>query len=389
MGEKKRQHYVPQFYLKNFVRENNKFTVLNIRNGKIIEEVPYKKQCYENYYYGNDGMWEEKLGEIERKTSLIINKILNQSTYYPNLKEISTMKEFVLYQRYRTTRNTENLLDMEWSSAKTCIEMEFDNKRKKLPESILNQIQNQFEQRYRTMIPQQALDVTSHLLNKIDDLELIIIQYNNEKQKLISSDNPVIFYNPFNKRALGLVNAGLIIIFPISPKKLIVIFDSKMYSKYKGKKIVNLNNENEVKKLNTLQLIVAKDIVYFQDKNQSEIIKKQYKENKKVRIEFTENGQAKALGTSTNKMIAFPQSYIPINYEFTFGKLPYKATGFGENEIDWFPRNIDQEYEKRMQFRPILFKTLPGIMNKKYTKPNIKNIERFNKLVYEYWNNKL
>lgn len=389
MGEKKRQHYVPQFYLKNFVRENNKFTVLNIKSGKIIEEVPYKKQCYENYYYGNDGMWEEKLGEIERKTSLIINKILNQSTYYPNPKEISTMKEFVLYQRYRTTRNTENLLNMEWSRAKTYIEMEFDNKRKKIPESILNQIQNQFEQRYRTMIPQQALDVTSHLLNKIDDLELIIIQYNNEKQKIISSDNPVIFYNPFNKRSLGLVNAGLIIIFPISPKKLIVIFDSKMYSKYKGKKIVNLNNENEVKKLNTLQLIVAKDIVYFQDKNQSEIVKKQYKENKKVRIEFTESGQAKALGTSTNKMIAFPQSYIPINYEFTFGKVPYKATGFGENEIDWFPRYIDQEYEKRMQFRPILFKKIPGSTNQKYTKPNIKNIERFNKLVYEYWNNKL
>ena len=299
------------------------------------------------------------------------------------------MKEFVLYQRYRTTRNTENLLNMEWSRAKTYIEMEFDNKRKKLPESILNQIQNQFEQRYRTMIPQQALDVTSYLLNKIDDLELIIIQYNNEKQKLISSDNPVIFYNPFNKRSLGLVNAGLIIIFPISPKKLIVIFDSKMYQKYKGKKIVNLNNENEVKKLNALQLIVAKDIVYFQDKNQSEIVKKQYKENKKVRIEFAENGQAKALGTSTNKMIAFPQSYIPINYEFTFGKVPYKATGFGENEIDWFPRYIDQEYEKRMQFRPILFKKIPGRTNQKYTKPNIKNIERFNKLVYEYWNNKL
>ena len=124
------------------------------------------------------------------------------------------------------------------------------------------------------MIPQQASGVTSHLLNKIDELELIIIQYNNEKQRLISSDNPVIFYNPFNKRSLGLVNAGLIIIFPISPKKLIVIFDSKMYSKYKGKKIVNLKNENEVKKLNALQLIVAKYIVYFQDKNQSEIIKK-------------------------------------------------------------------------------------------------------------------
>ena len=49
MEKKKRQHYVPQFYLRNFVREDNKFTIFNIKSEKIIENAPYRKQCYEDF----------------------------------------------------------------------------------------------------------------------------------------------------------------------------------------------------------------------------------------------------------------------------------------------------------------------------------------------------
>ena len=75
MEKKKRQHYVPQFYLRNFVREDNKFTIFNIKSEKIIENAPYRKQCYEDYYYGDDEVWEEKLGAIESSAALIIAKI--------------------------------------------------------------------------------------------------------------------------------------------------------------------------------------------------------------------------------------------------------------------------------------------------------------------------
>lgn len=53
LAENKKQHYVPKTYLKHFA--NGKvFSVLNIDNDIIYENVSYANQCYENYFYGND-----------------------------------------------------------------------------------------------------------------------------------------------------------------------------------------------------------------------------------------------------------------------------------------------------------------------------------------------
>ena len=388
MEKKKRQHYVPQFYLRNFVREDNKFTIFNIKSEKIIENAPYRKQCYEDYYYGDDEVWEEKLGAIESSAVLIIAKINKQSNYYPDVEEIKILKKFILYQRYRTIRNKDNLLNMRWDGAKTYVEMNLRKEGKYVSENTLKVLKKEFEKRYDRIIPQPALEITANLLDNIEDLKLLIIQYNNKTHNLISSDNPVIFYNPFYKRAVGLINAGLIILLPISPSKLIVIFDSKMYQRYKNNKIVKLTNENEVKMLNIFQLIVAKEIVYFQNKCQAQFIEIYYKKNKDKRVLFEELGKPQAMGTNTNKMIAYPQQFIPIDYNFSFGKVHPKGIGFIENEIDWFPRKRDEVYEDRMRTKPEIFKNLPPLKGK-FSKKNIKNIERFNRFVYDYWNNKL
>lgn len=388
MEKKKRQHYVPQFYLRNFVREDNKFTIFNIKSEKIIENAPYRKQCYEDYYYGDDEVWEEKLGAIESSAALIIAKINKQSNYYPDVEEIKILKKSILYQRYRTIRNKDNLLNMRWDGAKTYVEMNLRKEGKYVSENTLKVLKKEFEKRYDRIIPQQALEITANLLDNIEDLKLLIIQYNNKTHNLISSDNPVIFYNPFYKRAVGLINAGLIILLPISPSKLIVIYDSKMYQRYKNNKIVKLTNENEVKMLNIFQLIVAKEIVYFQNKCQAQFIEIYYKKNKDKRALFEELGKPQAMGTDTNKMIAYPQQFIPIDYNFSFGKVHPKGIGFIENEIDWFPRKRDEVYEDRMRTKPEIFKNLPPLKGK-FSKKNIKNIERFNRFVYDYWNNKL
>ncbi len=48
----------------------------------------------------------------------------------------------------------------------------------------------------------------------------------------------------------------------------------------------------------------------------------------------------------------------------------------------------DEVYENRMKMKPQLFKNLP-LLKGRFSKKNIKNIERFNKFVYDYWNDKL
>ena len=60
------------------------------------------------------------------------------------------------------------------------------------------------------------------------------------------------------------------------------------------------------------------------------------------------------------------------------------------NELDWFPRCKNEGYETRMNLRPQIFSNagIPSLQ-KRYTKENIKNIRRFNRFVYDYWNDRL
>ena len=58
MAEHKKQHFVPKLYLKNFTRDGKTFSVYNIAKNLLAPSVPYDTQCYKNYYYGKDLIWE-------------------------------------------------------------------------------------------------------------------------------------------------------------------------------------------------------------------------------------------------------------------------------------------------------------------------------------------
>ena len=48
----RKQHYVPRFYLRLFADNNNKFSVYDFQNSKILPQpVYYATQCYKKYFY--------------------------------------------------------------------------------------------------------------------------------------------------------------------------------------------------------------------------------------------------------------------------------------------------------------------------------------------------
>ena len=66
MAEKKRQHYVPKFYLKLFSWDDKKLiNIYNISHKQIIPNGTLEKQCYEDYFYGKDLVIENSFGTIE------------------------------------------------------------------------------------------------------------------------------------------------------------------------------------------------------------------------------------------------------------------------------------------------------------------------------------
>lgn len=50
--------------MKRFANADKKFSIINIKKNRIIENVPYADQCYKNYYYGTDLSWEEHIGKM-------------------------------------------------------------------------------------------------------------------------------------------------------------------------------------------------------------------------------------------------------------------------------------------------------------------------------------
>ena len=77
-AQKKRQHYVPQFYLRNFSKDEHYIYIYNLKSGKI-EEGPISRTCEKKYFYGKDDEFENILERIETDHSKIIHNILKQN----------------------------------------------------------------------------------------------------------------------------------------------------------------------------------------------------------------------------------------------------------------------------------------------------------------------
>lgn len=84
----KRQHYVPQFYLNNFINENQKLNVYD-RKKKCFFEASPKEICFENYLH--ETFWEDanpKLGKYVLPNQIEKNLSIQESTYSAILKKV-------------------------------------------------------------------------------------------------------------------------------------------------------------------------------------------------------------------------------------------------------------------------------------------------------------
>ena len=102
------------------------------------------------------------------------------------------------------------------------------------------------------------------------DLEYKLL-VNRTDVEFITSDNPVVLYNQiFSFRKFGsntgLATKGLQIFFPISPDKIILLYDSDVYRVGSEKKIaIEILNNKDISNINTLQACSCYENIYFRD----------------------------------------------------------------------------------------------------------------------------
>ncbi len=109
MVEYKRQHYVPQFYLRQFSNDNNVYAYH--LDSRTLNRTPIANICQASYFYSDYGDYEETLSGLEQLQAGIIKKIISkQSLGDIGEEEYFHLLLFLLLQNTRT-KQTKEMID--------------------------------------------------------------------------------------------------------------------------------------------------------------------------------------------------------------------------------------------------------------------------------------
>ena len=278
---KKRQHYIPQFFLKNFSLSGNHLYIFPFSNEKCYSSE-IKNIAKEDFFYGNDIpaiKFENGLSISENWQSAIIKKIIDN--YRINTltnDDIKLLRALILLQESRT--KSSKLFSIYHSNFEMANGKTFINFFKKPPRNVGKEMGHP----YRTSFGQfMKAPIIVH--ESISDLKMALI-INTTNINFICGDAPVVRFNQLNiknKRIIDLFSPGLQIFYPLNNELLLLLYDPKAYDiDFDYSTICYVNKLKDIDALNKLQLINAIEFVLFSDINQKENIEKLYHEIQKI-----------------------------------------------------------------------------------------------------------
>lgn len=353
MALKKKQHYVPQFYLKNFsLRENRKsIRLFNIDANKIVLEASIKDQAYKKYFYDKDNEIENKLNDLETQASAIIAKIVNGS-HVPTRGSADHLwiLTFATTMRSRTQYAKDE-------------EDEFADK-------FWKQIFSK-DDRYKDDLNLYKFKSENAVLGRLGttlvnlpicfDLNYKVLE-NFTKDGFITSDNPVIFYNQFMeiKKAIGggsgLGIKGLQIFLPLSPNYMILFFDQGVYRIGERKqKIISISRSKDIDVLNYLQCVNAYHNLYFNELSSQEYVEKVFAKSKRYRRQhkmFVQESMIKTEPDGTqSSLIRTRKNEVKINLILSFISLTKKARKYdlGNKIIHFRNEALAEKYLEQIE----------------------------------------
>jgi hypothetical protein len=272
MASKRKQHFVPRLYLRQFSNEpgHKSIGVWHLQKGIFVRNASLKNQAYGVYFYGVDTKFEDALAQIEERFSQILKKITD-TKQLPNHDSIErvTLIVYLVYQAERTQRAAE-ALNESIDKLVHIVFKEDERVKKDLPNLRVG-IQNPAAFR---------LGVVSNILPVAMDLEMKLL-WNKTVQEFVTSDNPVVKYNQFMESRKwpgghdGWASVGLQVFFPISPSLCLVLYDKDIYRfGQRSHDLVEIEKIDDIDKLNTLQLLNANQNLYFSRGIREEYVKR-------------------------------------------------------------------------------------------------------------------
>jgi hypothetical protein len=280
MAYKKNQHYVPQFYFKNF--NNGKVFISSyiVKKNIIIPSCSVADQASKDYFYG-DSNAEDQVCLIENRLQHCLQDVVSNAGI--SKTALAHLTEYILFQDARTakkrteTATAYRAMEALFSLSKNAKTID-DAKQWRIDNPLSGFSADDKQWHWRSIL--QAVSSAWSM----QDLSYILLR-NRTNLPFIFSDSPVIFMNPhmsaFSDRGtLGSISKGLIVVFPLNHENCILLYDTDVYnlkliylkSYDKAKRVLDIT-EVDTEVINSLQFFGAENCVYSGDQAALEKLK--------------------------------------------------------------------------------------------------------------------
>ena len=225
---------------------------------KIIEHGSINDNLWEEYFYGEDAVVENRLAEYEGKWKKIISSIIETERLPETRTDLILLRYFILISSARTLKRGEQMNNDCMNLTKKVLEVEDSEQFEKIMSMGTGRLSAKVKS---PTLP--FLEVAQELQPSVIDLKIELL-INRSSIDYVTSDNPVVFYNQLFQeknlsRGFGWGEYGIQFIIPISPKIAICMYDSAVYDI----KETELKSNSTINKLNELFLNNSNKLLVF------------------------------------------------------------------------------------------------------------------------------
>ncbi len=261
MPSNKNQHFVPQFFLRNFAVPGEKcIRTYNIAARRHIDRAAIATQCSRDYLYGRDLELERAFASLEREAADAIRAVIAQRFHHPTIDQLRILLSFVALQYGRTPKAAAefNLTATKWMQ-------NVMRSHPAPPEGLLENIDK------IRMEHEHALDFAIQSTYRgwpvLADLDLVVL-VNRTEIEFVASDVPVVLHNQWNQDiagvgVIGFACTGLQVFLPVSPAHTLLFYDPDIYEVAGSRRFCDVRDPRLVKQLNALQAMEAEANLYY------------------------------------------------------------------------------------------------------------------------------
>ncbi len=275
MDQIKKAHFVPRFYLRKFADNKEHIFVYDKPTNKSFP-TSVTNIASETHFYDlptdalankvNLQLIETLLSGLENDFKKIIDNALNTITSKRRItrNQKRYMAIFMTIQYLRTSEQIKNIIE----SFEKFVKVTFaethtlNNSDKSLLEELEFNPELKSLQHAEILLDSEIIDYITNILKK----HIWIVGINNTSQPLYTSDNPIVRKaqkkDPIHS-TVGLDSEGIEIAFPLTPKYLLILRESRFFKKFKLLDCKSkLLSKTDVLRYNRLQVLQSLRQIY-------------------------------------------------------------------------------------------------------------------------------